>query len=78
MATLHIHYFGEIAEKTGKPSETIEIRVLDTSQVLKFLKNTYQIDSNGIQVAVNQELVTENTPLSKTDEIAILSPFAGG
>lgn len=78
MATIHIHYFGEIAEKTGKASETIEVALLNTSGVFDFLKNTYQIESNGIQVAVNQELVTENTPLSKTDEIAILSPFAGG
>ncbi|MFT5863367.1 MAG: molybdopterin converting factor small subunit [Flavobacteriales bacterium] len=78
MATIHIHYFGEIAEKTGTPSETIEVTLLSTSGVLEFLKKTYQIQGNGVQVAVNQELVTENTPLSKTDEIAILSPFAGG
>jgi len=78
MATLHIQYFGEIAEKTGKPSEVIEEVVHNTSQLLDFLKNTYQIESNGIQVAVNQELVTKSTPLSETDEIAILSPFAGG
>ncbi len=78
MATLHIQYFGEIAEKTDKTSEHITLQVLETSQVLTYLKKTYQIEKNGIQVAVNQELITENTLLKETDEIAILSPFAGG
>lgn len=78
MASINIHYFGEIAEKTSKPSETIQIETLDTTQVLAFLKRTYHIEGNGIQVAVNQELVTKNTNFIETDEIAILSPFAGG
>lgn len=78
MATIHIQYFGEIAEKTNKASESIQIDVLTTSHILQFLKNTYQIEGNGIQLAVNQELVNTTIKLKETDEIAILSPFAGG
>jgi len=78
MATINIKYFGEIAEKTGKSSEAIAIEKLNTTSILKFLKQQYAIADKGIQIAINQELVTEEIAVLESDEIAILSPFAGG
>jgi len=78
MEEIRVKYFGEIAEKTGQTEETIMLKTLDTASILDFLNSSYDIDTTFVKVAVNQELVTKNSTLKLSDDIAILSPFAGG
>ena len=44
------------------------------------IKSTYKLHIEDIHIAVNHDIVSinENINLKETDEVAILSPFAGG
>jgi molybdopterin converting factor small subunit len=77
---LTIHYFGEIADKTGLKSEKLESRGQQISLVLAELQEKYALQNGEFQVAVNHQLidVSQDQKVSETDEIALLSAFAGG
>lgn len=76
-----VHYFGLIADKTGKSTETIEFvepegTTLDLRIIFEnrfpFLKGT------NYKIAVNQ-VICESILINKSQvEIALLPPFAGG
>lgn len=76
---MEITYFGEIADKTDKTSENIT-EIFSVNSLIYFLKEKYQLNESDYQIALNHDLVekTEKIILNETDEIAILSPFAGG
>ena len=38
MKNLHIKYFGEVAEKTGKTSELLELQMPSVSHLIEYLK----------------------------------------
>ena len=76
---LSVKYFGEIEERVGTSEERLPQQVKTLSHLLAYLKSEHHIQEQWIKVAVNHELVTDSsTVLKETDEIAILSPFAGG
>ncbi len=77
---LTIHYFGEIAEKTGLTSEKLHSQGQHISTVLAELQKKYALENGEFQVAVNHELIdlSQDLELTETDEIALLSAFAGG
>ena len=77
---MEVKYFGEIAEKTKATSQTITLEKNSLFELLSFLKDTYSIESKDIHIAVNHNLISKETDLefNNNDEIAILSPFAGG
>ncbi|MFY7670015.1 MoaD/ThiS family protein [Tenacibaculum sp. MEBiC06402] len=77
---MEIKYFGEIAERTNTTSQNISLEKKSLFELLSFLKDTYGIDSNDIHIAVNHNLISKEIDLEfdSGDEIAILSPFAGG
>lgn len=77
---MEIKYFGEIAEKTNKTNETISIEKQSLFELISFLENEYNIVTKDIQIAVNHNLVSKDIDISfnDKDEVAILSPFAGG
>lgn len=77
---MEIKYFGEIAEKTNKNNETINLDKQSLFELISFLENKYNILTKDIQIAVNHNLVSKDIDISfnDKDEVAILSPFAGG
>jgi molybdopterin converting factor small subunit len=77
---MEIKYFGEIAEKTNKTNETISIEKQSLFELISFLENEYNILTKDIQIAVNHNLVSKDIDIyfNDKDEVAILSPFAGG
>lgn len=77
MIRIVIKYYGEVAEKAQKEKEIINLEESSTQSILEYLKETYGL-AEELKVAVNLELVTSNTIIESTDEIAILSQFAGG
>ncbi len=78
--TLRVKYFGEVEERTGTSDEVLPKEVSSLVQLLDFLRTRYGIETETIKVAVNHSLVTmeNDIALKETDELAILSPFAGG
>ena len=77
---LTIHYFGEIAEKTGLESEKLNFRNLKCSVLMHQLQEKYNLNKGDFQVAVNHNLIdlSIDREIYESDEIALLSAFAGG
>lgn len=77
---MEVKYFGEIAERTDTTSQNISLEKKSLFELLSFLKDTYGIESNDIHIAVNHNLISKEVDLEfdSSDEIAVLSPFAGG
>jgi len=50
------------------------------TDLLAYLASTFNLLSDDIHIAVNHQLVSKEKEiqLTDTDEIAVLSPFAGG
>lgn len=70
--------FGMIAEKLPKQEFKFPPKK-NTEDLLADLYREYpNLKGLDFSLAVNQELIQENTPLNGTEEIAILPPFSGG
>jgi len=77
---MKVIYFGKIADVAKKSSEEIDLKESSTSNLIAFLQEKYKLSLEDIKIAVNQNLISkeDNLELKETDEIAILSAFAGG
>ena len=76
--TIHIKYFGLLAEVTKCEEETILFSGSLISELLDLLNSKYpELNNKDYQVAQNNELVTVETKVTGV-EIALLPPFAGG
>jgi molybdopterin synthase sulfur carrier subunit len=83
---MNIIYFALIRENIGKSSDTIDL----TSDITTVQKLIEHLETKGekyevafaqpdlIRVAVNQEYVNLDHPVTNTDEIAIFPPMTGG
>lgn len=70
--------FGIVAEKTGTSNLTIQF-VDDTDKLYSLLLKKYpQLEGVKFVLAVNRQIVHQNTSLNQNDEIALLPPFSGG
>lgn len=77
---MKVIYFGKIADVAQKTSEEIALKDNSISSLIEFLQDKYQLQLDDMQVAVNHNLISKSATLilKETDEIAILSAFAGG
>lgn len=78
--TLSILYFGMIAEAIGNPIETWHsLEALTVGELKKQLLEKYPVlRDRKFQIAVNQQITSENYPIPPLAEVALLPPFAGG
>ncbi len=78
--TINILYFGLIAEAIQCTQEKLEVgKTTSIKEIKKLLINKYNVlEKLSYQIAVDQKLVNDHQIISKTSEIAILPPFAGG
>ena len=75
---LEIISFGKAAEAMN--SQRLQVSDLNNTDQLKvYLENTYPLLSKmKYKLAVNKNIVQENTALKNNDTIAIMPPFSGG
>ena len=75
---VQVLFFGPLAETAGV--EKIEVsEITDTRGLRTYLQECYPfLAKSAWQIAVNKELSLQNRELHDGDEIALLSPFAGG
>jgi len=75
---IKIHTFGIIAEIVGKQEVLLE-SAFDLEDLKKQLLERYPtIRDLDFLIAINKKIITENTLLTKNQEIAVLPPFSGG
>ncbi len=83
---MKVLYFASVRETIGIPEEEIELldgmsTVRELMTWLKQKDGTYErafAEDALVRVAVNQEYVTLQHPISKDDEIAFFPPVTGG
>jgi molybdopterin converting factor small subunit len=70
--------FGPLTDITGSNSITLEA-VSDTRELVAALNRRFPaLAGASYLVAVDKQVVTENTPLAQNNIIALLPPFSGG
>lgn len=75
---ISVLFFGQLAEFTGV--STLELTGLtDTETVLNHLQSLYpRLKISPYQIALDKEIIHENTPLTAHHTLALLPPYAGG
>jgi molybdopterin synthase sulfur carrier subunit len=75
---MKILFFGVLSELTG--SASIDFKYTGSVSSLKNqLSDLYpELANHSYQVAVNQNIASEDTMLSGNEDVALLPPFAGG
>jgi molybdopterin synthase sulfur carrier subunit len=74
---LMIKSFGQIAEITG--STDLQMQAEDSMSLRQALIQQFpQLRDKKFAIAVNKQLITENTSFNENDTIALLPPFSGG
>ena len=69
--------FGQIAEITGNSNFVVDVE--DTDELINKLNSLYpRLRNAKYAVAVNRQIIRNNTEINKASEIAILPPFSGG
>lgn len=83
---MKILYFAWLRSKIGVPTETVELpaEVTTAGALVEWLKTRSPrhaealANSKVVKVAVNQEHVPYDHPISSTDEVALFPPVTGG
>lgn len=83
---MKILYFAWLRSKIGVPTETVELpaEVTTAGALVEWLKTRSPrhaealANSKVVKVAVNQEHVPYDHPISATDEVALFPPVTGG
>jgi molybdopterin synthase sulfur carrier subunit len=77
-----VKFFAQLREIVGV--ESVQASANDLAQLFVVLEQTLdsevcaQLRANNVRVAVNQDIVSANTPLNDGDEVAFLPPVTGG
>lgn len=83
---MKILYFAWLRSKIGVPTETLDLpaEVTTAGALVEWLKTRSPrhaealANSKVVKVAVNQEHVPYDHPISPTDEVALFPPVTGG
>lgn len=78
--SIHIMYFGMLAEITGKADEAwIVAENLTVGKLREQIQDKYpEIRGKKFKMAVNKQIADDFVPVTAQSEIALLPPFAGG
>ncbi len=75
---INIIIFGQLTDITGTGSVTVE-EVMDTDSLQATLCKTYPgLMNSKYVIAVDKNIIAENTPLTNNCTVALLPPFSGG
>lgn len=70
--------FGQLTDIAGSSSITIN-NAADTDSLVKEVNKLYpSITGVKYRIAVNKKIISDNTAITETSNIALLPPFSGG
>lgn len=76
---LKLLFFGVLTDIVGNSTIKYKTDLKDIDELKKALQNQYpNLAKQTYKIAINQEIITENSTINDNDEIAFLPPFAGG
>lgn len=82
--TVDVLYFAWVRERAGTGRDTVEVTPATVADLIKDLSQRSEghaaalSDTTQLRVAVDQELVPLDHPLTNAREIAIFPPMTGG
>ncbi len=78
--TIHIQYFALLREQRGTASESIRTTAQTPAELYRNLSQThpFTLTQKNLQVAVNEEFASWDTPLYDEDKLVFIPPVAGG
>ena len=75
--SLHVILFGRLADIAG--SSVFVNAVADTDSLINALEKEYpEFAKTKFVIAVDKQVIKENTVLNKKSMVALLPPFSGG
>lgn len=74
---IKLQLFGMLADRIHSQLEIEEVNDTDSLRS-KLAEIDPVFDELPFSIAVNRQIITENTVIGTADEIALLPPFAGG
>jgi molybdopterin synthase sulfur carrier subunit len=75
---MEVLFFGQLADVAGKQDWEMD-SVPDTDALKVMLETNFEgLKKVKYMMAVNRQMVQNNTPLSGTETIALMPPFSGG
>jgi sulfur-carrier protein len=75
---VNVMLFGRLADVTGSRQVAVQ-NVQDTNQLLQQLKNKYPaLGDLPYLVAVDEQVISDNTMLADGSAVALLPPYSGG
>ncbi|TAG14346.1 MAG: MoaD/ThiS family protein [Sphingobacteriia bacterium] len=75
---MKILFFGSLTDIIGVADLCLN-GITDTDALQQFLKAQYpMLSSAKYFIAVNQKMISANTPLKTSDTVALMPPFSGG
>lgn len=75
---IKIRAFGLVAESIGCHEIEME-RMADTNAQLNLMKSEYpKLRALNFSLAIDNEMIQDNTQLKNANEMALLPPFSGG
>jgi molybdopterin synthase sulfur carrier subunit len=78
MENIKILSFGSLTEFMKSDFIALE-NVKDTDELYVMLLKKYpQLKEKAFVISIDQKIISENTPITSSSEIAILPPFSGG
>ena len=77
---IHILYFAQLREQSGRSEETLETDAATPRAVFDELRARYGfgLSSDNLKVAVNDRMMDWDTPLNDGDTVLFVPPVAGG
>ncbi|MGB5245894.1 MAG: molybdopterin converting factor subunit 1 [Woeseia sp.] len=80
MKSLTVRYFAMFREHAGRDAETVQLDVATTADVFHALAERHGATEplGHCKVAVNDEMVNWDTPVSDGDTVLLFPPVAGG
>ncbi|MBK7945846.1 MAG: MoaD/ThiS family protein [Flavobacteriales bacterium] len=74
---MQVLLFGMIAERAG--ADCIDLNAADTTELRSMLTERINgLESLSYAIAVDRVIINKDMPLTGSEEIAVLPPFAGG
>jgi molybdopterin synthase sulfur carrier subunit len=76
--SIEVLFFGSLTDAT-KVSSLVADDLTDTDTVKKFLEEKYpSLQRAKYFIAVNQQMIQNNTIIKSGDTVALMPPFSGG
>ncbi|TFE01853.1 molybdopterin converting factor subunit 1 [Jeotgalibacillus sp. R-1-5s-1] len=73
-----VNCFAHLKEQLGQDRITLEYKELTVQQLLQVLQEKYEVKTETILVAVNEEYAFPEDKITEYDTVALIPPVSGG